>query len=71
MGKSIGLGAVLLLALGLGGAGVSGCVVRERVVARSAQPAPCTGGVWVEGHRGPRGHWHPAHWRCPNVVEIY
>jgi hypothetical protein len=46
---------------------LSACVVREeRVVAR---PGPCRGGVWVEGHYGPRGRWHPAHWRCPGVVE--
>ena len=46
--------------------GLSSCVVRERTVAR---PGGCPGGVWVEGHHGPRGRWHPAHWRCPGVVE--
>jgi hypothetical protein len=47
---------------------VSACVVREERVAR---PGPCRGGVWVEGHRGPYGRWHPGHWRCPGVVEVY
>jgi hypothetical protein len=46
--------------------GLSSCVVRERTVAR---PGGCPGGVWVEGHHGPRGRWHPGHWRCPGVVE--
>jgi hypothetical protein len=47
--------------------GLAGCVVREREVVR---PVPaCRGGVWVEGHYGPAGRWHPAHWRCPGVVE--
>jgi hypothetical protein len=49
------------------GSGLSGCVVRERTVA--ARPGACPGGVWIEGHYGPRGRWHPAHWRCPGVVE--
>ena len=40
---------------------LGGCVVRERVVAA----APCPGAFWVEGHYGPHGHWHPAHWQCP------
>jgi len=52
----------LLAALGAGLA--SGCVVRERVVVRDQAP-PCPGGVWVEGHYGPYGHWHPGHWQCP------
>jgi hypothetical protein len=30
----------------------------------------CRGGYWVEGHRGPRGRWREAHWRCPGVIEI-
>ena len=46
---------------------LSGCVVHEREVVRA--PAACPGGVWVEGHYGPQGAWHPAHWRCPGVVE--
>ena len=45
---------------------VPACVVREQVVAR---PGTCRNGVWVEGHRGPHGRWHPAHWRCAGVVE--
>jgi hypothetical protein len=45
-----------------------GCVVREERVERP-RGGGCPGGYWVEGHRGPRGRWHPAHWRCPGVVE--
>jgi hypothetical protein len=46
---------------------LSGCIVEER----TAAPAPrCRGAVWVEGHYGPRGAWHPGHWRCPGVVEV-
>ena len=47
---------------------VSGCVVRERRVV-TARPGGCPGGVWIEGHRGPRGGWHHGHWRCPGMVE--
>jgi hypothetical protein len=60
-----------LAMLGIFGAtllSVSSCVVREERVARPG-PAGCPGGVWIEGHYGPRGRWHPAHWRCPGVVE--
>jgi len=46
---------------------LSGCVVHEREVVRA--PAPCPGAVWVAGHHGLQGAWHPAHWRCPGVVE--
>jgi hypothetical protein len=45
-----------------------GCVVRET---RVVGPPPCPGGVWIEGRYGRRGHWHPAHWRCPGVIEVY
>lgn len=59
-----------LLGLGVLGAllatSLSACVVREERVAR---PGYCAGGIWVEGHYGPRGRWHPGHWRCPGVVE--
>jgi hypothetical protein len=51
-----------------GGAG-AGCVVREQRVARPGYPHGCAGGVFVEGHYGPRGRWHPGHWRCPGVIE--
>jgi hypothetical protein len=44
---------------------LSGCIVRERVVVRDRVP-PCPGGVWVEGHYGPYGHWHSGYWRCPS-----
>ena len=46
---------------------LSGCVVEDRTAVRRA---PCPGGWWVEGHYGPRGRWHPGHWRCPGVVEV-
>lgn len=49
-------------------AALSGCVVEERSYAR---PVPrCRGAIWVEAHYGPRGAWHPGHWRCPGVVEV-
>jgi hypothetical protein len=48
--------------------GSASCVVHEREVVRAPGP-PCPGGVWVDGHYGPNGAWHPAHWRCPGVVE--
>jgi hypothetical protein len=48
--------------------GQAGCAPRVVVVEHAR--APCPGGVWIEGHRGPRGHWHPGHWRCPGVVEV-
>ena len=56
-----------LLVAVLAAVAFSGCVVEERT---SARPAPCRGAVWVEGHYGPRGAWHPGHWRCPGVIEI-
>jgi hypothetical protein len=45
----------------------AGCLVRER------RGTACRGGVFVEGHYGPRGRWHPGHWRCPGqpvIVEV-
>ena len=54
--------AMLLLVLP-----VAGCTVHTVVVERRP---PCPGGVWFEGHYGPRGRWHPGHWRCPGVVEV-
>ncbi len=59
MMKRVLLAAVLAFT---GAASVSGCVVRERVVAR---PAGCPGGYWIEGHHGYHGEWYPGHWRCP------
>ncbi len=44
-----------------------GCVVHERVAVRPV-PAPCPGGVWIAGHYGPYGHWHPGHWQCPAMI---
>ena len=56
----------LLAALAIGS--LTSCIVRERTV---AGPGRCPGGVWMEGHYGPAGRWHPGHWRCPGVVEVY
>ena len=53
------LGLILPLAAVL----LGGCVVAARPA------APCPGARWVEGHYDRAGHWHPAHWRCPGVVE--
>jgi hypothetical protein len=57
-----------LLAVILGSVALTGCVVRERRVV-VAHPGGCRGGVYIEGHRGRHGVWHPGHWRCPGVVE--
>lgn len=47
--------------------GVAGCVVHEQVVARPA----CEREIWVEGHYGENGRWHPAHWACPEEPESH
>jgi len=60
---------LLVLSLCLASLTTAGCVVREERVVRPG-PRPCPAGVWIEGHRGPRGRWHPAHWRCPGVIEV-
>ena len=57
--------AMLALALAITGS-ASGCVVREQRVASGPR---CRDAVWIDGHYGPHGRWHPAHWRCPGVVE--
>ncbi len=54
--KKLRMGAVVVALL------LSGCVVHERTVVRGP---PCPSPVWVEGHYGPYGHWHPGHWKCP------
>jgi len=62
--ETVKLLLAVLVALGLS---QLSCYVRE------TRPGGCPGGVWVEGHYGPRGRWHPAHWRCPGhpaVIEI-
>ena len=46
-------------------AALEGCFVRTR-----GYGGGCPGGVFIEGHRGPRGRWHEGHWRCPGVVEV-
>jgi hypothetical protein len=28
-----------------------------------AGPPPYAGAVWIPGHYGPYGGWHPGHWR--------
>jgi len=68
MRRLLWLGVTALLAVG--GATGAGCVVRERSYARGPGYARgCPGGVFIEGHYGPHGRWHPGHWRCPGVVE--
>jgi hypothetical protein len=62
---TMGIWRVVFL-LGIAVTTLSGCVVYERPVA----PRGCAGGFWVRGHYGPRGAWHPGHWRCPGVVEV-
>jgi len=59
-------GLALALSVAIVGTTLSGCVVREQRVA--AGPG-CQGGYWIAGHYGPRGRWHPGHWRCPGLVE--
>jgi hypothetical protein len=48
---------------------VAGCVVEERTVVERPR-RPCPAGEWIGGHYGPRGRWHPGHWRCPGVIEV-
>ena len=62
MPRLVRMGALGVLLMSM----LSACVVREERVARAG---PCRGGVWIEGHYGPRGRWHDGHWRCPGVVE--
>ncbi len=47
----------VVLALAAGGA-LGGCYTEYQV-----RPVGCRA-VWVPGHYGPWGRWHPAHWRC-------
>jgi hypothetical protein len=54
-----------MLLLGSWAAAVAGCAVEAR-----PPPPRCPGGMWVSGHYGPRGRWHPGHWRCPGAVEV-
>lgn len=57
--------AFFLIGIGLA---VGGCVAEERVVV--ARPARCRNAVWVAGGYGPRGRWHPGHWRCGRRVIV-
>jgi hypothetical protein len=59
----------LLVVLTTTVATIAGCVVEERAVVERPR-RPCPAGAWVEGHYGPRGRWHPGHWRCPGVIEV-
>lgn len=56
---------MLALAIAFAGA-ASGCVVREQRVASRSR---CRNAVWIDGHYGPHGRWHPGHWRCEGVIE--
>jgi hypothetical protein len=51
---------VLVLAL----AALQGCVVAVHEQRPPPPPGYCAEWVWVPGHYGPRGRWHPGHWRC-------
>lgn len=62
MKKLLGSMAVLLAV-----ASASGCIVREREYVRRGG---CPGGVFIQGHYGPRGGWRPGHWRCPGIIEV-
>jgi hypothetical protein len=42
----------------LGILGSAGCYTEYAV-----RPTHCVA-VWVPGHYGPFGRWHPGHWRC-------
>jgi hypothetical protein len=46
------------IVLAVAAVGASGCYT-EYVV----RPTHCRA-VWVPGHYGPWGRWHPGHWRC-------
>jgi hypothetical protein len=61
---------LVLTVLTLAAVAFSGCVVRAPVPVAVARPVPCAGGVWVPGHYGPGGFWHPAHWQCAGGVVI-
>jgi hypothetical protein len=53
---------------------LAGCYVEERPVrVRPPHAPPCPNGIWVEGHYGAWGRWHPAHWRCERgvIIEAY
>ncbi|HZS38751.1 MAG TPA: hypothetical protein VFF06_18090 [Polyangia bacterium] len=57
--RALLVGSLIALTLG-------SCVVEEPGYRNS----PCAGGIWIRGHRGPRGRWWPGHWRCPGVREV-
>jgi hypothetical protein len=49
--------AFVLLTIGLSTV-ASGCYTEYEI-----RPEMCRA-VWVPGHYGPWGRWHPGHWRC-------
>jgi hypothetical protein len=57
-----------ILGIVLSGA-ASGCVVHERPAYYGY--SGCAGAVWIQAHYDRYGRWHPSHWRCPGVVEVY
>jgi hypothetical protein len=63
-GKLSKMSRVLVIIMLLFSVVQSSCFVRER------RAPPCRGGVFVQGHYGPRGRWHPEHWRCPGQREV-
>jgi hypothetical protein len=46
------------------GASTAACYVEPQPV-MVARPAPCAGGVFVQGHYDRFGRFYPPHWRCP------
>ena len=58
-----------LLTLIVLGALLPGCIVRAPVYRGPA----CGGGpaIWVREHYDRHGYFHPGHWRCPEVIEVY
>lgn len=43
---------------------LSGCTTYVRTPpVEVVGPSPYAGAVWVPGHYGPYGGWHPGHWR--------
>jgi hypothetical protein len=47
---------------------LTSCIAERRPVVE--RPHGCRHPVWVEGHRGPHGHWHPGYWRCDDRVIV-
>jgi hypothetical protein len=64
-GKEVAMRRMFLgVGIVLGLLGSTGCVV---AVQERRPPPPygyCANWVWIPGHYGPMGRWHPGHWRC-------